>query len=83
MSKRFQFVQKFEEYIDYDTDLVGLDEIEIQTEGLTEEVRRLTLVEPRCADPMLNRPTERHAYLTMRDYTEKVITWEEAQQLLV
>jgi hypothetical protein len=69
MSKRFELVQKHEEYEDYDTILGGNDAADVAT---NEDVRRLTIV--RSETPW--------AYLTMADYSERDITIEAAEELL-
>lgn len=73
---RFNFVQIYENYTDYDTALGNLEESDL-SEGekidlADEDVRRLTFV----------GDNPRYAYLTLRNHEEKRITWEEGEQLL-
>ena len=70
MAKRFQKVQTFEEFTDYDTQLGGN---ELPFDG-NETVRRLTIVSKD------GKPVS--AYLTLIDYETKDITLEEAKKLL-
>lgn len=64
---RFELVQKHEEYTDYDTELGTSDDI-----VTNESVRRLTIVESKTP----------YAYLTMADYSERVISVDAAKELL-
>lgn len=66
MAKRFEFIQKFDEFTDYATSLDAV-------ENGTEPYRRLTLVE---------RATESYAYLTTKDNSTARITVQRAQELL-
>ncbi len=71
---RFWFVQVYDEYTDYDTNLGAQEDAEALAQYPNESVRRLTFVD--------RKDGQHSAYLIMRDHSEKRITWNEGLAML-
>lgn len=78
MTDRFMFIQKYNEYTDYDTVLSNLTDDELteseRVEWAGETLRRLTFVD--------DGEKPRYAYVIERDGEDRRITWEDAVALL-
>lgn len=75
LGNRFEFVQQHDGYVDYQTVLGGLAEDQLTEDErirwADEKVRRVTFVLP-----------EHRAYLTMRDYSEEYVSWDDAMLMI-